>query len=83
MNTGYSQSQLGTTFKNNDKGPKQVRDEAILETYIQNIKDTLNTRYKELLDAKQNTTNFGDRYDLTIAINELKAVYDILFRKEH
>ena len=83
MNTGYSPSQLDMTFKNETKGPKQDRGEAIIEEYIQNIKNTLNTRYKELMDAKQNTTNLADRYDLTIAINELKAVYDILFRKEY
>ena len=81
MSTGSSQSQLNTKPKQG--GPSKQSSEVVLNAYIQTAKELLNERYKTLITTKQSTDSVGDRYELTIAINELKTIYELLFGKDN
>ena len=83
MSIGSSQSQLNTKPKQIQGGPSKQSSEVVLNAYIQTAKELLNERYKTLITTKQSTDSVGDRYELTIAINELKTIYELLFGKDN
>lgn len=79
MNTGNSQSKSNTSKNNIPEIAKEADSEAILNNYIEKAKATLNERYRALMEQKSNTTSIADRYDLLIAIDEVKTIYKLLF----
>ena len=69
MNTGNSQSKSSTKTINK------------LDAYVQEVAKTLDERYRKLFDARKASDSISDRYELTIAMEEVKNIYNLLFRK--
>lgn len=69
MNTGNSQSKSSTKTINK------------LDVYIQEVAKTLDERYRKLFDARKASDSISDRYELTIAMEEVKNIYNLLFKK--
>lgn len=69
MNTGNSQSKSSTKTINK------------LDAYVQEVAKTLDERYRKLFDARKASDSISDRYELTIAMEEVKNIYNLLFKK--
>lgn len=55
--------------------PKEGTQDSLAE-----VREKLSNRYQELVKSYQASNNIADRYDLKIRIEEITAIFELLFR---